>query len=117
MFFLALSFLSVSSIAFSLTANRFQLYVTENEAQQPDSNLPGIPNTMMPPKNQGLGTSQGKKIWSSMTIVEILSKDSSFSNLNKALKISGLLRHTLQPMKLPYLLPMIKPLPNCPPML
>jgi uncharacterized surface protein with fasciclin (FAS1) repeats len=89
--FFALSFISVSSMAFSLTGNRFQRFVTENDAQQPDSNRPEIPNTMMPPKNQVAGSLQGDKDLSSMTIVEIISKDTSFSNLNKALKAAGLM--------------------------
>ncbi len=88
----ALSFAAISSGVFAHTPNRYQRSnIAQQDVQKPADNLPAIPNSLIPPKNQVQSAARDEKTLASLTIVQILSEDSSFSNLNKALKSAGLL--------------------------
>jgi uncharacterized surface protein with fasciclin (FAS1) repeats len=96
---LALGFVFISSLVYSSMGNRYRsTNVADSASQPPSSNMPAIPNNMMPARNPMQGAdASNKQDQSDLTIVEILSNDSSFSNLNKALASTGLLDTLSEP--------------------
>ncbi len=87
--YISFCFMMVSSIAFASPWDRQQSFkVADNDVSAPSSTKPPIPNSMIP-KKEPLETNS-KDDDSSLTLVEILSNDPSFSHLTKALDAAEL---------------------------